>query len=103
MSKRKIIAIVLLVLVIAAVVVGPTLAALVWEHKWDARTVILDRPGSSNFHSYGDSGFVAWSGDKIFYKNFSCQYGERVRVYAKGDGSVSVEGGCAVMTPTVRP
>jgi hypothetical protein len=102
MNKRKKIAIALLVLVLAALIVGPVFAALLWEHRWDARTVIIDRLGSSYFHSYGHSNWMPWEGTQTYYKILSCSgsKGERVRLVARQDGAVSIMGGCAVMTPT---
>ena len=108
MKRNTKITIALVIVLIIATVATVAFAGKVWEHKWDAKTIIVDRyDDGARFHAYGYDTYLAWPGGEIlFYKNFGCYdagEGERVRVYAKGDGSVSVEGGCAIMTPTPAP
>jgi hypothetical protein len=108
MSKRKMLVIVVLVLVAVAILAGPVSAlSRVWEHRWDAKSIWIDRPRTSNaFHSYG------WDYHKDIYADIqwtryvNCQgagYGERVYVQANTSGITMVQGGCLQMTPTPAP
>jgi hypothetical protein len=108
MSKRKIVAIVLLVALMVGVLVGPTLAALTWQHEWDHRSVLFEVPPGDGYYarSEGHSGWIGLGGaDKISDRTYSCLGSKSVRVtlFAEADKDVRIRVACAVMTPTVAP
>lgn len=107
--KKKVV-IVLLIVIVALMIVGPAFASLLWEHKWDAVHVRVDRlVGDPKVHVYGRNSYVAIQGTLVKYDYLSCAGALSPRV----DVAVPTPGGatdmlivkqiCAQMTPTPAP
>ena len=103
----RIVLAVVLALLVVAVIAGPTFAALVWEHKWDHRTVLFEIPKGPGFNarSEGHTGWLSVEGTKVADNTYSCagSMSARAYLYATGNEKIRVRIACLRVTPTRAP
>jgi len=95
---KKKVAVVLLVVVMAALLVGPAFAALIWHHP-GTRVVMADKQGDF-LDVYGYNSAQSFDGQAVWYRDCNATL-PRVQVRQKSGGIVQVV--CISAYPTPAP